>query len=233
MVHWERLALDRTTRRLAGLIRREYGLWIGFADANGLVVPVGGCESPILRPICARYIANAGGGLSGDCAGSLCAWARGEGADGTAQCHAGFSALIAAVRTGGVDRGVVYASGFVCSEHADAQTELVLQRIRIAGLWPEADAAMIPRLNPAQRECVAALLRTMAQVAVEGDRGDGITEIARTSRTLPEAIERLERLMILEGLRRTGWNKTRTAREIGISRRNLIRKVAQYELEEE
>ncbi len=50
---------------------------------------------------------------------------------------------------------------------------------------------------------------------------------------LPEAIEYIERKMILEGLQRTGWNKTQTAKDLGVSRRNLIRKVARYELEEE
>ncbi len=49
---------------------------------------------------------------------------------------------------------------------------------------------------------------------------------------LPEAIEWIERKMILDGLRQTGWNKTQTARRLGVSRRNLIRKVARYELEE-
>ena len=51
-------------------------------------------------------------------------------------------------------------------------------------------------------------------------------------KTLPEMTKRLERTMILEGLRRTGWNKSETARQLGISRRNLIRKVKQYELEQ-
>ena len=50
---------------------------------------------------------------------------------------------------------------------------------------------------------------------------------------LPEAIEIVERKMIFEGLQRTGWNKSQTARDLGVSRRNLIRKVARYELEEE
>ena len=50
--------------------------------------------------------------------------------------------------------------------------------------------------------------------------------------TIPEATEKLERKMILDGLRETGWNKTQTAKLLGVSRRNLIRKVSQYELEE-
>lgn len=48
---------------------------------------------------------------------------------------------------------------------------------------------------------------------------------------LPDAIEQLERAMILQGLRDTGWNKSQTARILGVSRRNLIRKVSHYELE--
>jgi len=51
--------------------------------------------------------------------------------------------------------------------------------------------------------------------------------------TMPEAVERLERAMILGELQRNGWNKTQAARALGVSRRNLIRKVAHYELEEE
>lgn len=49
---------------------------------------------------------------------------------------------------------------------------------------------------------------------------------------LPEAIEYVERKMILRSLQKTGWNKSQTARELGVSRRNLIRKVARYELED-
>ena len=48
---------------------------------------------------------------------------------------------------------------------------------------------------------------------------------------LPEAIERLERTMILDHLKQARWNKTRAAETLGISRRNLIRKVQAYELD--
>jgi DNA-binding NtrC family response regulator len=49
--------------------------------------------------------------------------------------------------------------------------------------------------------------------------------------TLPEAVERLERTMILDHLKKARWNKTRAAETLGISRRNLIRKVQAYELD--
>jgi len=52
-----------------------------------------------------------------------------------------------------------------------------------------------------------------------------------TPKSLPEAVAALERRMIVEGLRRAKGNKTRAAEELGISRRNLIRKVQAYGLE--
>mgnify|MGYP002632018307 CR=1 FL=1 len=58
-----------------------------------------------------------------------------------------------------------------------------------------------------------------------------LDEIETPQNDLPGALESLERRMLLDGLRRTGWNKTRTAKELGISRRNLIRKVDRYQLD--
>ena len=37
--------------------------------------------------------------------------------------------------------------------------------------------------------------------------------------------------MIREGLKRTGWNKSRLAKELGISRAGLIMKVEKYGLD--
>ena len=48
---------------------------------------------------------------------------------------------------------------------------------------------------------------------------------------LPQAIERLERTMILDHLKQARWNKTKAAVTLGISRRNLIRKVKTFELD--
>jgi two-component system, NtrC family, response regulator HupR/HoxA len=53
----------------------------------------------------------------------------------------------------------------------------------------------------------------------------------RVSGKLKDALEDLEREMIREGLRRTGWNKSRLAKELGISRAGLIMKVEKYSLE--
>jgi transcriptional regulator with PAS, ATPase and Fis domain len=49
--------------------------------------------------------------------------------------------------------------------------------------------------------------------------------------TLPEAKQQLEKSMILNKLEETGWNKSQTARELDVSRRNIIRKVSTFDLE--
>ncbi len=54
---------------------------------------------------------------------------------------------------------------------------------------------------------------------------------SRVHGKLKDALEELEKEMIREGLRRTGWNKSRLAKELGISRAGLIMKVDKYNLE--
>lgn len=53
----------------------------------------------------------------------------------------------------------------------------------------------------------------------------------RLTGKLKDALELLERDMIREGLRRTGWNKSKLAKELGISRAGLIMKVEKYGLD--
>jgi two-component system, NtrC family, response regulator HupR/HoxA len=72
--------------------------------------------------------------------------------------------------------------------------------------------------------------------------GDGATLGARASSsngsrgvsmngTLKDAVESLEREMIHQGLIRTHWNKSQLAKELGISRSNLIQKCTYYGLD--
>ena len=53
----------------------------------------------------------------------------------------------------------------------------------------------------------------------------------RVNGNLKDSLESLEKQMILDGLERTGWNKSRLAKELGISRAGLITKVNKYGLE--
>lgn len=59
----------------------------------------------------------------------------------------------------------------------------------------------------------------------------GKVQGTRVHGKLKDALEDLEREMIREGLRRTGWNKSRLAKELGISRAGLIMKVEKYGLD--
>ena len=49
--------------------------------------------------------------------------------------------------------------------------------------------------------------------------------------TLPEAVENLEKSLLTKALSATKWNKSQTARILGVSRRNLIRKITRYQLD--
>jgi transcriptional regulator with PAS, ATPase and Fis domain len=53
----------------------------------------------------------------------------------------------------------------------------------------------------------------------------------RVNGTLKDAVETLEKQLIREGLDRTNWNKSKLAKELGISRAGLIMKVEKYGLE--
>jgi transcriptional regulator with PAS, ATPase and Fis domain len=63
-------------------------------------------------------------------------------------------------------------------------------------------------------------------------QGGGKEELPANVASLPQAVDQLERNLIYEVLKRTHWNKTKAAQELRISRRNLIRKVEKYKLEQ-
>lgn len=60
---------------------------------------------------------------------------------------------------------------------------------------------------------------------------DSKVQGVRVAGKLKDALEELEKTMIREGLRRTNWNKSRLAKELGISRAGLIMKVEKYGLD--
>ncbi len=49
--------------------------------------------------------------------------------------------------------------------------------------------------------------------------------------TLKEAVENLERKMIMDVLEKREWNQTQAAKDLGLSRQGLIKKIKRYELE--
>lgn len=71
------------------------------------------------------------------------------------------------------------------------------------------------------------LLSTRIREHGENSKVQGV----RVAGKLKDALEELEMVMIKEGLKRTGWNKSRLAKELGISRAGLIMKVEKYGLD--
>ncbi|MBC7386634.1 MAG: sigma-54-dependent Fis family transcriptional regulator [Cryobacterium sp.] len=71
------------------------------------------------------------------------------------------------------------------------------------------------------------LLSTRIRDHGENSKVQGV----RVAGKLKDALEELEMVMIKEGLKRTGWNKSRLAKELGISRAGLIMKVEKYGLD--
>lgn len=61
--------------------------------------------------------------------------------------------------------------------------------------------------------------------------GGSVLKGVNTNGSLKEALEELEILMIREGLKRCGFNKSKLAKELGISRAGLIMKVDKYGLD--
>jgi two-component system response regulator HupR/HoxA len=61
--------------------------------------------------------------------------------------------------------------------------------------------------------------------------GGSFLKGVNTNGSLKDALEELEILMIREGLKRTGFNKSKLAKELGISRAGLIMKVEKYGLD--
>ncbi len=57
--------------------------------------------------------------------------------------------------------------------------------------------------------------------------------ILSTRKTIKDAIEELERKMILDSMERYQWNQTQAARELGLSRQGLIKKLQRYNLYKE
>ena len=75
------------------------------------------------------------------------------------------------------------------------------------------------------------LLSQPIRDAVAGSGGGSKGMSLKFAGKLKDAMEELEKAMIKEGLRRTKWNKSKLAKELGISRAGLIMKVEKYGLD--
>ena len=104
----------------------------------------------------------------------------------------------------------------------------------LARMLEYAVAGQHPRARERDRAAGRAGRRRQADrrgAAVAADSA-GCARGGRAPRSLPAAVDALERNLIYEVLKRTHWNKTKAAEELRISRRNLIRKVNKYKLDQ-
>jgi two-component system response regulator HupR/HoxA len=67
--------------------------------------------------------------------------------------------------------------------------------------------------------------------SVDGEPAPLLAQVADLSGTLKERVEQLEKQILRETLIRHRWNKSRAARELGLSRVGLRAKIERYELE--
>jgi len=49
-------------------------------------------------------------------------------------------------------------------------------------------------------------------------------------KSLKDTVEKLEKQMIMNALKENNWNQTKTARDLGLSRQGLIKKMQRYQL---
>lgn len=75
------------------------------------------------------------------------------------------------------------------------------------------------------------LLSTRITDAVDGPSNVGNLKGINTKGSMKVAVEELEAFMIKEGLKRCNYNKSRLAKELGVSRASLIMKVDKYDLD--
>lgn len=129
---------------------------------------------------------------------------------------------------------------FFLARHAEAQKSAP-KRITVEALrllvdydWPgnirqlENEMERMILMSGKEAELTADLVSpAISQPRTKGGSGD-----AAPQGKLKDALENLEKNMIVAALDRLGWNKSEAARELGISRSNLIAKVREYGLEE-
>ncbi len=82
-----------------------------------------------------------------------------------------------------------------------------------------------------EESLLSSRMAQVQQVLTVSQSGSGQKTTIKYTGTLKDAIEALERDLISEGLKSNGWNKSKLAKELGISRASLISKVERYGLD--
>jgi transcriptional regulator with PAS, ATPase and Fis domain len=132
---------------------------------------------------------------------------------------------------------IPFLAEFFLNKVQNGETRKVLTKRALEKLydyaWPgnvrelQNEMERVVVLSGAETKITADMLSPKILDATEKGKVQG----ARIHGKLKDALEDLEREMIKDGLRRTGWNKSKLAKELGISRAGLIMKVEKYGLD--
>jgi DNA-binding NtrC family response regulator len=103
---------------------------------------------------------------------------------------------------------------------------------RLLVLGGDLEELPVDLLSPRIREADGAAGRQAAAPGAGASAGSlGFSGKLPPGATLKDAVEALERDIIYQGLIRTHWNKSQLAKDLGISRSNLIQKCTYYGLD--
>jgi transcriptional regulator with PAS, ATPase and Fis domain len=195
MIDWTRLTLRPSVSRLAAVLREQFGVWVGFVDADGNAHPVGAEHVGLDRPVCRRLMATSVLSNQGTerqtCVQSLRRWSdqlageeAGQGPVETS-CHAGFEAML--FELGGDDGplGLLYVSGYVQSELTHRKLSAIRDTLDANDLLSEDDSDeeafdAIPRLDRRERDIVRTVCRSIVEeveriIGADSDeRGDKV-----------------------------------------------------------
>jgi hypothetical protein len=151
------------------------------------------------------------------------------------ECHLGLQIIAAPLYLGCEYAGALVVEGFLRDKLTGRGAEILKRKIRdLNDGATDLDRGVerIPLLDRAELDKLSDLLERGANeiASFESEKLRAAEMAVPAREPLHEAVERLERDMIRSGLTRTKGNRSQLARELGISRSNLILKIGLYGL---
>jgi DNA-binding NtrC family response regulator len=171
---WDSIAAQPGVRRMAAVLRQDWGVWVGVMDAAGHATPLAGGEAPLMRRACSTLQANtlsATDAGAASCKAAMREWTSAEvessGPHPSAcalACHAKLGALVYPLRADGARIGSLYASGFLRAGSESRDVIGLKSALHRAGVEeiPDAWIEQIPRLSTQDDQVLRRLLRALA-----------------------------------------------------------------------
>jgi DNA-binding NtrC family response regulator len=176
-IDWQAIASQQSLRRMAAVLRQDWGVWVGLIDLDGHAVPLASTDVTLRRPACALLEANA---LTDDqpgpktCRSAMQRWhdadAPREGRQPgscAVECHAKLGALVCPIKHRERRVATLYASGFLRASSAERDTQALRDAVSRAGhsAPPDSWFEVVPRLTAQDEQVLRRLLRALAAEA--------------------------------------------------------------------